>query len=118
MNESLTVHSSLVSCVVGQVSNCTQDPSFINLRLQKKETGDLVAAQESALAIVAIGAVTIVPCPTIDQEWSHVFDKVPHCYKTLRKELIELEERVEERNKHRDTCIDFHPRFCPVSITA
>lgn len=95
-----------------------EDPSFVNLRLQKKETGDLVGVQESALAISGIGAVTTVPCPTLDEEWSQIFDKVPQCYKTLRKELIELEERVDERNKHRFNCIDFNPRFCPISITA
>ena len=103
---------------VGQVSGIQDDPTFVNLRIQKKEIEDLIATRESAIAIALIGGVTTVPCPTLDQDWSQVFDNVPKCYKELRKELIELENRIDERNKKRPVCVDYHPHYCPISITA
>ena len=102
---------------VGQVTGIQDDPTFANLRIQKKEIESLVATRESALAIALIGGVTTVTCPTLSQDWSHLFDdEIPECYHVLRKDLFDLEMRINERNKDRPTNIDYHPRYCPISI--
>jgi hypothetical protein len=110
---------------VGAVTSFALDPAMINIRLQGKgnqeseEMKHLVAPQESAVAVALISAITQVPCPTLSQCWKQVLEN-PDCrsYATLRKNLDELEMKFDQRNLVRDSNVDYHPRYCAISISS
>eukprot|EP00339_Tiarina_fusa_P008923 CAMPEP_0116999950 /NCGR_PEP_ID=MMETSP0472-20121206/2469_1 /TAXON_ID=693140 ORGANISM="Tiarina fusus, Strain LIS" /NCGR_SAMPLE_ID=MMETSP0472 /ASSEMBLY_ACC=CAM_ASM_000603 /LENGTH=800 /DNA_ID=CAMNT_0004699509 /DNA_START=105 /DNA_END=2508 /DNA_ORIENTATION=- len=105
---------------VGQVTGWALDPTMTNLRIEKKETENMVATKESGIAVAMITAITTVPCPKLGEDWRQVFgeDNVPTCYDQLRKDLDDLQSIIDERNKHRDVNVDFHPRHCALSISS
>mmetsp|Transcript_25472 Transcript_25472/g.32098 ORF Transcript_25472/g.32098 Transcript_25472/m.32098 type:complete len:83 (+) Transcript_25472:2-250(+) len=79
----------------------------------------IVAPKESAMTVALISAVTQMPCPTLGECWKQVLED-PDCasYATLRKNLNELEKKIDQRNMVRDTNVDFHPHYCALSISS
>jgi hypothetical protein len=100
------------------------DPAMVDLRLQPKEYGiddgsQFVAAIEGSQSVAFISAITQVPCPTIGQCWKQVLeDPDTQSYETLRTKLDVLEKTIDDRNKVRDPNVDFHPKYCAISISS
>ena len=120
--ESTVNHNTRPSCpilyTVRQVAAWSLDPSMTNLRIEKKETEDLVGTKESAISIALITAITTVPCPKIHEDWRQVFKgDVPTAYEELRQDLDELQMTIDGRNKNRAPNVDFHPKHCAISIS-
>uniref|UniRef100_A0A7S2UT20 Lipoxygenase domain-containing protein n=1 Tax=Attheya septentrionalis TaxID=420275 RepID=A0A7S2UT20_9STRA len=104
---------------VGAVAAYALDPSIADIRMQPKETCNLVASEESALGLALISAITQVPCPTLGECWKQVLENPESmAYAKLRAKLNNLENVIDERNSVRDANVDFHPRFCAISISS
>mmetsp|Transcript_6000 Transcript_6000/g.9098 ORF Transcript_6000/g.9098 Transcript_6000/m.9098 type:complete len:128 (+) Transcript_6000:1451-1834(+) len=109
---------------VGAVAAFALDPAMADIKLLPKEVGtedgsNLVAANEAATALALISAITQVPCPTLSQDWKQVLDNPDSkAYKNFRRNLEHLEEKIDERNLVRDGNVDFHPRYCAISISS
>lgn len=109
---------------IGSVTAMALDPSMVDLRLMPKEYGEddgsqLVAAIESSQSVAFISAITQVPCPTIGQCWKQVLENPGSLsYATLRKNLNDLENTIDDRNKVRESNVDFHPKHCAISISS
>jgi len=101
------------------------DPAMTNVRLQPKgrtmteEMETIVAPKESAISVALISAITQIPCPTIGECWKQVLEN-PDCtsYATLRENLKKLEQKIDQRNLVRNDNVDFHPRYCAISISS
>ena len=97
---------------------------MVDIRLMPKENGEndgsqLVAAIEGCQSVAFISAITQVPCPTIGQCWKQVLENPGSLsYATLRKKLNDLEKTIDERNKVREPNVDFHPKYCAISISS
>ena len=102
----------------------TLDPSMTNIRQQKKDVGEvhdtsLVSPMESAQGVAFISAITQLPCPTLGECWKQVLsDPEAKSYANLRKNLNHLGDIIDARNQVRDTNVDFHPRYCALSISS
>ena len=96
---------------------------MVNIRLGPKECVDegnnLVTPIEASQSVAFISAITQVPCPTIGQCWKQVLENPEGlAYATLRKKLNDLEKTIDERNKVREPNVDFHPKYCAISISS
>jgi len=96
---------------------------MVNIRLGPKECvgkgNNLVTPIEASQSVAFISAITQVPCPTIGQCWKQVL-KNPEglAYATLRKKLNDLEKTIDEHNKVRESNVNFHPKYCAISISS
>lgn len=100
---------------IGQVSAFALDPYLVNIRLRPKEIEAMVTPQEGAIAVALITAITTVKCPKIgDKDWK-IKTKA---HEKLRVKLSQLQDKIDQRNRVRDTNIDFHPKFCALSISS
>ena len=97
------------------------DPAVNNVRLEPKEKGPsaLLGSQESTVGVALIVAMTTLPAPTISQDWNHLLPNPDNrAYAKLRSSLTELGKRIDERNKNRFTCMEFHPENVRLSISS
>ena len=105
--------------IVGAVAAYALDPSIADIRMQPKENCNLIASEEGALGLALISAITQVPCPTLGECWKQVLENPESmAYAKLRAKLNNLENVIDERNSVRDANVDFHPKFCAISISS
>ncbi len=106
--------------LVGSVISSALDPAMVNIRIRNKGAkGNLNAPKEASATVALISALTQVDAPTLGQDWKQTLED-PNCksYANLRARLNDLEEKIDERNKVRDTNVDYHPRFCTLSVSS
>ena len=112
---------SIFTISVGAVTAFALDPAMVNIRLEKYGDGDtfLVAPEESAITVALISAITQMPCPTLDQDWKHIFENPQiKAYENFRHGLNELKMKIDERNKARLKNVDYHPFYCALSVSS
>ena len=106
---------------IGAVQQFALDPAFNNVRLEPKENGPsaLLGSHESTIGVALVVAMTTLPCPKINQDWSQVLENpASPAYAKLKQNLIAQGQRVDKRNLSRHTCVDFHPAHVAMSISS
>jgi hypothetical protein len=105
--------------MIGNAAPYGLEPHMVNFRLRHEDKGCAFASQETRAAVTGITGITMpAKYPKLGDDWSHLLSD-PHskAYNTLRRDLDELAEVIDVRNKVRKFVNrDFHPEVCALSI--
>lgn len=107
---------------VGQVSGYMIDPRFIGAKLQE---GKEIQNIQTYSQILVLSVVTGLRMPGLLEDWSHIiqndqyYDENLENYRNFKRELRELSEDIDSRNKIRNYPFEsFNPKYmeCSTSV--